>query len=54
MFNITMDYDVFFDDDKHNVWDVSRLGITVLQVPDSGITSSVVKSGLLLFASQQV
>ena len=45
---------LFFDDDKRNVRDVSRLGVTVLQVPDSGITSAVVKSGLSLFASQHV
>ena len=45
---------LFIDDDKNNVQDVSRLGVKAFQVPDSGITSVVAKSGLSLFASQHV
>ncbi|KAJ9593158.1 hypothetical protein L9F63_015289 [Diploptera punctata] len=43
---------LFFDDDKRNIRDISKLGVTVIQVPDSGITSSLVKSGLVTFASK--
>ncbi|PSN38966.1 Magnesium-dependent phosphatase 1 [Blattella germanica] len=47
-----IDYEnmLFFDDDKRNIRDISRLGVTVIQVPKDGITFSVVNSGLLAFS----
>jgi magnesium-dependent phosphatase 1 len=48
---IKFDHMIFFDDDKRNVRDVSRLGVMVFQVPQSGITFSVLNTALLCFAS---
>jgi magnesium-dependent phosphatase 1 len=45
------DHMVFFDDDKRNVRDVSRLGVMAIQVPQGGMTFSVLNTGLLSFAS---
>ncbi|PNF13874.1 hypothetical protein B7P43_G11475 [Cryptotermes secundus] len=38
---IRFEHMIFFDDDKRNVRDVSRLGVTVFQVPQDGLTFSV-------------
>jgi magnesium-dependent phosphatase 1 len=48
---ITFDHMIFFDDDKRNVRDVSRLGVMVFQVPQSGMTFSVLNTALQCFAS---
>ncbi|KAJ4451524.1 hypothetical protein ANN_02988 [Periplaneta americana] len=38
-----LEYDrmIFFDDDKRNVRDISRLGVTVIQVPEGGLSFCV-------------
>jgi magnesium-dependent phosphatase 1 len=48
-----MEFDrmIFFDDDKRNVRDVSRLGVMVFQVPQSGMTFNLLNTALLCFAS---
>lgn len=45
---IEFDRMIFFDDDRRNVRDVSRLGVTVFQVPRSGMTFDVLNTALLL------
>lgn len=48
---IRFEHMIFFDDDKRNVRDVSRLGVAVSQVPQDGLTFNVLNEGLLNFAS---
>lgn len=48
---IRFEHMIFFDDDRRNVRDVSRLGVVVSQVPQGGLTCCVLNEGLLNFAS---